>query len=215
MLWLRCLVIHLIATQRFVDSLAPCKLLSPFVEQPLVFIITVCDYCKMTPFSPFLSSPTVPPSLPPFLQLVVVVLALCWVPHTEASAQILASKIILNQHMVEGRDLTVKYSIYNVGTGWVHGSPLFRLYSQALQFMRNLGMTSFYKRHHLMLCEVVGLRAEDLCKKKKDLMKFSTQGPLVSCPLCLRRKWSGLPHIQKLLQFTAYSTNQSDCVFSL
>ena len=49
------------------------------------------------------------------LAVCVLVVGLC-APLGQGSANLLASKIILNEHMVEGRDLTVKYSIYNVGT---------------------------------------------------------------------------------------------------
>ena len=49
------------------------------------------------------------------------VLTLClvlglWLPSTNAGANLIASKTILNDYMVEGKDLTIKYSIYNVGT---------------------------------------------------------------------------------------------------
>ena len=35
----------------------------------------------------------------------------------ETSARLLISKNILNQYVVEGKELTVHYSIYNVGSG--------------------------------------------------------------------------------------------------
>ena len=35
----------------------------------------------------------------------------------ETSARLLISKSILNQYVVEGKELTVHYSIYNVGSG--------------------------------------------------------------------------------------------------
>lgn len=52
------------------------------------------------------------------------VLALClvlglWLPTSNAGANLIASKAILNEYMVEGRDLTIKYSIYNVGTRYI------------------------------------------------------------------------------------------------
>ncbi len=49
------------------------------------------------------------------LYLLVSVVALCLVHGEEERARLLASKNILNQLLVEGKDLTVEYDIYNVG----------------------------------------------------------------------------------------------------
>uniref|UniRef100_F7F8A8 Translocon-associated protein subunit beta n=1 Tax=Rattus norvegicus TaxID=10116 RepID=F7F8A8_RAT len=48
--------------------------------------------------------------------LVVVVLALLAVSQAEEGARLLASKSLLNRYAVEGRDLTLQYNIYNVGS---------------------------------------------------------------------------------------------------
>ncbi len=46
----------------------------------------------------------------------VFVLGLVWAVNSdEDSARLLASKNILNQLLVEGKDLTVEYNIFNVG----------------------------------------------------------------------------------------------------
>ena len=37
-------------------------------------------------------------------------------PGSHGTAHLLASKVILNEHKVENKDLTVQFSIYNVGT---------------------------------------------------------------------------------------------------
>uniref|UniRef100_A0A2K6SJS4 Signal sequence receptor subunit 2 n=1 Tax=Saimiri boliviensis boliviensis TaxID=39432 RepID=A0A2K6SJS4_SAIBB len=48
--------------------------------------------------------------------LVFVVLALFAVTQAEEGARLLASKSLLNRYAVEGRDLTLQYNIYNVGS---------------------------------------------------------------------------------------------------
>ncbi|GAB1287713.1 Translocon-associated protein subunit beta [Apodemus speciosus] len=48
--------------------------------------------------------------------LAVVVLALLAVGQAEEGARLLASKSLLNRYAVEGRDLTLQYNIYNVGS---------------------------------------------------------------------------------------------------
>lgn len=48
--------------------------------------------------------------------LASVVLALFAVSHAEEGARLLASKSLLNRYAVEGRDLTLQYNIYNVGS---------------------------------------------------------------------------------------------------
>uniref|UniRef100_M3Y0S3 Translocon-associated protein subunit beta n=1 Tax=Mustela putorius furo TaxID=9669 RepID=M3Y0S3_MUSPF len=48
--------------------------------------------------------------------LASVLLALCAVGHAEEGARLLASKSLLNRYAVEGRDLTLQYNIYNVGS---------------------------------------------------------------------------------------------------
>ncbi|XP_012870491.1 PREDICTED: translocon-associated protein subunit beta [Dipodomys ordii] len=48
--------------------------------------------------------------------LIFVVLALLTVTQAEEGARLLASKSLLNRYAVEGRDLTLQYNIYNVGS---------------------------------------------------------------------------------------------------
>ncbi|XP_007535497.2 translocon-associated protein subunit beta [Erinaceus europaeus] len=48
--------------------------------------------------------------------LTFVVLALLAVTQAEEGARLLASKSLLNRYAVEGRDLTLQYNIYNVGS---------------------------------------------------------------------------------------------------
>ncbi|XP_010562378.1 PREDICTED: translocon-associated protein subunit beta isoform X2 [Haliaeetus leucocephalus] len=48
--------------------------------------------------------------------LVLAVFALFYVAHCEEGARLLASKSLLNRYAVEGKDLTLQYNIYNVGS---------------------------------------------------------------------------------------------------
>lgn len=48
--------------------------------------------------------------------LAFAVLALLAVTRAEEGARLLASKSLLNRYAVEGRDLTLQYNIYNVGS---------------------------------------------------------------------------------------------------
>ncbi|TRZ11390.1 hypothetical protein HGM15179_015699 [Zosterops borbonicus] len=46
----------------------------------------------------------------------LAVFALVFVAHCEDGARLLASKSLLNRYAVEGKDLTLQYNIYNVGS---------------------------------------------------------------------------------------------------
>lgn len=48
--------------------------------------------------------------------LVCVLLPLLGLSVAEEGARLLASKSLLNRYAVEGRDLTLQYNIYNVGS---------------------------------------------------------------------------------------------------
>lgn len=48
--------------------------------------------------------------------LILAVFALFDVAHCEEGARLLASKSLLNRYAVEGKDLTLQYNIYNVGS---------------------------------------------------------------------------------------------------
>lgn len=53
------------------------------------------------------------------LSTLVTLCLLVGVATSEDGARILAAKNLLNEYLVEGKDLTVLYSIYNVGTRYV------------------------------------------------------------------------------------------------
>lgn len=63
--------------------------------------------------------------------LVLAVLSLGW---GEEGARLLASKSLLNRYAVEGRDLTLQYNIYNVGSRSGLNSVLECLASNPLMF---------------------------------------------------------------------------------
>ena len=48
--------------------------------------------------------------------LVLVSIYGCYATDSSESAHLLVSKRVLNEYVVEGRDLTVSYAIYNVGS---------------------------------------------------------------------------------------------------
>ncbi|XP_068270953.1 translocon-associated protein subunit beta isoform X2 [Nyctibius grandis] len=48
--------------------------------------------------------------------LILAVFALLYVARCEEGARLLASKALLNRYAVEGKDLTLQYNIYNVGS---------------------------------------------------------------------------------------------------
>uniref|UniRef100_A0A671F8V5 Signal sequence receptor subunit 2 n=1 Tax=Rhinolophus ferrumequinum TaxID=59479 RepID=A0A671F8V5_RHIFE len=55
--------------------------------------------------------------------LAFVALALFAVTQAEEGARLLASKALLNRYAVEGRDLTLQYNIYNVGSRSASPAP--------------------------------------------------------------------------------------------
>ena len=51
-------------------------------------------------------------------QVILVSVSLFWLHSSQAAGpHLLISKVILNEYTVEGKDLTIQYSIYNVGEG--------------------------------------------------------------------------------------------------
>jgi translocon-associated protein subunit beta len=57
-------------------------------------------------------------------KLLIVALCLSLLPCCHSTAQLLASKTFMNEHKVEGKDLTVRYSIYNIGASVAHNIKL-------------------------------------------------------------------------------------------
>lgn len=67
------------------------------------FVVFYVDYCILFPFQMKILH-------------VFLVLALLGLGSGEEGARLLASKSLLNRYAVEGRDLTLQYNIYNVGS---------------------------------------------------------------------------------------------------
>lgn len=67
-------------------------------------------------FCSVLNGLVTPLEYPQMRLLALVAVALCAVTRAEEGARLLASKSLLNRYAVEGRDLTLQYNIYNVGS---------------------------------------------------------------------------------------------------
>lgn len=50
------------------------------------------------------------------IQLFIILLSIFSLQQVNGNAKLLASKVILNEYLVEGKGLTILYSIYNIGT---------------------------------------------------------------------------------------------------
>lgn len=50
------------------------------------------------------------------IQLFILLLSILLLQQVNGNAKLLASKVILNEYLVEGKGLTILYSIYNIGT---------------------------------------------------------------------------------------------------
>ena len=57
--------------------------------------------------------------LPPFsIKVLLTAVALLWLHSSQAAGpHLLISKVILNEYTVQGKDLTIRYSLYNIGEG--------------------------------------------------------------------------------------------------
>lgn len=53
------------------------------------------------------------------MKVLLAAVVLCGFYSSQAAGpHLLISKVILNEYTVEGKDLTIKYSLYNIGEGW-------------------------------------------------------------------------------------------------
>lgn len=75
----------------------------------MLFYVEVAFYKKFTGFNLHVLQMK-------FWLAAIVVLCVTWTSEGETQpARLLASKNVLNQYLVEGRDLTVQYNIFNIG----------------------------------------------------------------------------------------------------
>ena len=75
------------------------------------------------------------------LLVAAVLLAVgCFVPSLgndeESDARLLVSKNILNQYLVEGKDLTIEYKIFNVGSKYVYSFYTSRYFSMEYYYLK-------------------------------------------------------------------------------